>query len=141
MQRLASCKMIVSPDDTTPTVTGLLALGKSLQDFLPGAFIQFLRIDGTELADPVIDEADLGGACVEMLRRTKEKLRAHNHITIDITSAPTHQKAMPYPPAAIQQILYNAVLHRSYESTNAPCGYTGLMTVLKSTAPVALMAM
>ncbi len=27
---------------------------------------------------------------------------------------------MPYPPAAIQQILYNAVLHRTYESTNAP---------------------
>lgn len=119
-EQLASCKMIVSPDDTTPTVLGLLSLGKSPQDFLPGAFIQFLRINGAELADPVIDEEDIGGTLVEMLRRTEEKLKAHNRTAIDITSAPTHQKKMPYPPAAIQQVLYNAVLHRTYESTNAP---------------------
>ncbi len=119
-ERLASCKMIVSPDDTTPTVLGLLAIGKSPQDFMPGARIQFLRIDGTELADPVIDEENIGGAMVEMLRRTEEKLKAHNRAVIDITSSPTHIKAMPYPPSAIQQILYNAVLHRTYESTNAP---------------------
>ncbi len=37
-ERLASCRMIVSPDDTTPTLTGLLALGKTPQDFLPGAY-------------------------------------------------------------------------------------------------------
>jgi len=119
-ERLASCKMIVSPEDTTPTVLGLLTLGKSPQDFLPGAYIQFLRINGTELADPVIDEENIGGTLVDMLRRTEEKLKSHNRAIIDITSAPTHQKEMPYPPAAIQQILYNAVLHRTYESTNAP---------------------
>ena len=119
-ERLASCKMIVSPDDNTPTVLGLLAIGKTPQDFLPGAFIQFLRIDGTELADPVIDEENIGGALVEILRRTEEKMKSHNRTSINITAAPTHQMEMPYPPAAIQQILYNAVLHRTYESTNAP---------------------
>ena len=119
-ERLASCKMIVSPEDTTPTVLGLLAIGKSPQDFLPGAYIQFLRIDGTELADPVIDEEELRGAVVEILRRTEEKIKAHNRTGVDITSAATHQKNQPYPIAAIQQILYNAVLHRSYEGTNAP---------------------
>lgn len=119
-ERLASCKMIVSPDDTTPTVLGLLSLGKSPQDFLPGSYIQFLRINGTELADPVIDEESISGALVEVLRRTEEKLNAHNHTAVDITTAPIHIKEKPYPRAAIQQILYNAVLHRTYESTNAP---------------------
>ena len=119
-ERLASCRMIVSPEDTTPTVTGLLAIGKSPQDFLPGAYIQFLRIDGTELADPVIDEEAIGGGIVEMLRRAEEKLKAHNRAAVDITSATTHQIEMPYPQPALQQILYNAVLHRTYESTNAP---------------------
>lgn len=119
-ERLTSCRMIVSPDDTTPTVLGLLAVGKSPQDFLPGSYIQFLRINGTELADPVVDEENIGGELVGMLRRTEEKLKAHNRSAIDITSGPTHIKGMPYPPAAIQQILYNAVLHRTYESTNAP---------------------
>lgn len=119
-QRLASCKMIVSPDDATPTILGLLTLGKNPQDFLPGAYIQFLRINGTELADPVIDEENIGGTLVDMLRRTEEKLKAHNRVAVDITSSATHQKEMPYPPAAIQQILYNVALHRTYENTNAP---------------------
>lgn len=119
-ERLASCKMILAPDDTTPTVLGLLSIGKSPQDFLPGAYIQFLRIDGTELADPVIDEESIGGALVEMLHRTEEKLKAHNRTAVDIISKPTHIKEKPYPPTAIQQILYNAVLHRTYENTNAP---------------------
>ncbi|MGR0480309.1 MAG: ATP-binding protein [Candidatus Electronema sp. V4] len=119
-ERLASCKMIVSPDETTPTILGLLAIGKSPQDFLPGACIQFLRIDGTELADPVIDEEKIGGAVVDILRRAEDKLKAHNRTAVDIVSAPTHQKELPYPLAAFQQILYNAVLHRTYERTNAP---------------------
>lgn len=119
-ERLASCRMIVSSEDTTPTVVGLLALGKGPQDFLPGAYIQFLRINGTELHDPVIDAQEMGGGVVDMLRRVEEKLKAHNRTAVDIVSASTHQKSEPYPQAALQQILYNAVLHRTYESTNAP---------------------
>ena len=119
-ERLASCRMIVAPDEATPTVTGLLAVGISPQDFLPGAYIQFLRIDGTELADPVADEEEIGGSLVDMLRRAEEKLKSHNRTAIDIISRATHQIDTPYPQAAIQQILYNAVLHRTYESTNAP---------------------
>lgn len=119
-ERLASCRMIASPDDPTPTLVGLLALGKSPQDFLPGACVQFLRIDGTELADPVTDEERIGGALVEMLRRVEEKMRAHNRVAVDIVSAPTHRTSSPYPIVALQQLLYNAVLHRTYEHTNAP---------------------
>lgn len=119
-ERLATCKMVLSPDNTTPTVLGLLTIGKLPQDFLPGAFIQFLRIDGTGLADPVTDEENIGGTIVEMLRRASEKLKAHNRIAVDITSGPTHLLTTPYPMAALHQILYNAVFHRTYESTNAP---------------------
>lgn len=119
-ERLATCKMVVSPENTTPTVLGLLAIGKSPQDFLPGAYIQFLRINGTDLADQVIDEENIGGTMVDMLRRAEEKLKSHNRVIVDITSRPTHKIDHSFPQVAIQQILYNAVLHRTYESTNAP---------------------
>ncbi|KAA3608001.1 MAG: transcriptional regulator [Planctomycetota bacterium] len=119
-ERLASCRIVASLENPTPTVMGLLAVGKSPQDFLPGAFIQFLRIDGIELADPVVDQEEFNGSIADMLRQAEEKLRAHNRRAFDITSAPRHQVSMPYPMAAIQQILYNAVLHRTYESTNTP---------------------
>ena len=119
-ERLASCRMIVSPANTTPTVTGLLAIGKRTRDFIEGAYIQFLRIDGTELADSVVDEDVFAGSLADMLRRAEEKLRAHNRSALDVVSAPTHSRESPYPQPAIQQILYNAVLHRTYEGTNAP---------------------
>ena len=119
-EQLTSCKFTVSPTDTTPTLLGLLSIGKTPQDFLPGAYIQFLRIDGRELHDPVIDEEGIRGALVEMLRRTEEKLKAHNRTSIDIVSAPVHIREVPYPHEALQQILYNAVLHRTYENTHAP---------------------
>lgn len=134
-ERLASCKMIVSPDDTTPTVMGVLALGKTPQDFLPGAYIQFLRIDGVELADPVIDAEEIGGAFVDMLRKAEEKLNAHNRVAIDIVSAATHIATLPYPPASIQQILYNAVLHRTYESTNSPVRFYWFNDRIEITSP------
>ncbi|OQX29142.1 MAG: transcriptional regulator [Spirochaeta sp. LUC14_002_19_P3] len=119
-ERLASCKMLVSLENPAPTLLGLLAIGKSPQVFIPGACIQFLRIDGTELADPVVDEENIGGALVDLLRRTDDKLKAHNRSMVDITSNATHNIENPYPVPAIQQIIYNAVLHRTYEKTNAP---------------------
>lgn len=119
-ERLASCKMIASPDDPTPTVLGLLTLGTSPQDFLPGAFIQFLRIDGTELSDDVTDEERIGGNLAAQLRTLQEKIKAHNRTAVDILSGPTHRMTSLYPAAAIEQIAYNAVLHRTYEGTNTP---------------------
>nr|WP_321401732.1 hypothetical protein [uncultured Desulfobacter sp.] len=47
-ERLASCKMGVSPDDTLPTVLGLLSIGNTHQDFIPGTCIQCLRITGIQ---------------------------------------------------------------------------------------------
>ena len=119
-ERLASCKMIASPDDPTPTVLGLLTLGTSPQDFLPGAFIQFLRIDGTELSDDVTDEERIGGNLAAQLRTLQEKIKAHNRTAVDILSGPTHRMTSLYPTVAIEQIAYNAVLHRTYEGTNTP---------------------
>jgi ATP-dependent DNA helicase RecG len=118
-ERLSSCRMIVSPDDTTPTILGLLTLGNSPQDYIPGAYVQFLRIDGTELFDPVIDEEEIKGALSDIIRRTEEKLKAHNHTAVDISQGP-QTTAQDYPHGAFQQLLYNAVMHRVYEGTNAP---------------------
>ena len=119
-EKLASCKMIISVEDATPTLLGLLSNGKNPQDFLAGARIQFLRIDGIELTDRVVDDDLIGGALVEMIRRTDEKLKAHNRVAVDITSDATHDINQHYPLTAIRQILYNAIQHRTYENTNAP---------------------
>ena len=58
---LAATKMIASIDEQIATVLGILVLGKNPQDFLPGAYVQFLRIDGNELADDIIDSEEIRG--------------------------------------------------------------------------------
>ena len=119
-EQLAASKMIASADDPTPTVLGLLVLGKNPQDFLPGAYIQFLRIGGTEPHDDIIDSVDLRGAVADVLRGLDEKLKAHNRTAVDFVSGSTERRTSLYPLAAIQQITRNAVMHRTYEATNAP---------------------
>ncbi|MDP2066459.1 MAG: ATP-binding protein [Burkholderiaceae bacterium] len=120
-ERLASLGMIASVDHPTPTVVGLLTLGKSPRTWVPSAYIQFLRIRGTQWGDPVADEAEIDGNLDTMLRRLDEKLKATLTVAVDFTSGSTTEvRATPYPLSALQQLARNAVMHRTFEGTNAP---------------------
>jgi ATP-dependent DNA helicase RecG len=120
-ERLASLGMISSVDNPSPTVLGILTLGKSPRSWLPCAYIQFLRINGTELSDPVIDNAEIDGTFDTMLRQLDEKLKAHLTQANNFTSGTTKEVlSAPYPLSALQQLSRNAVMHRIYEGTNSP---------------------
>jgi ATP-dependent DNA helicase RecG len=119
-QRLAATKMIVSVDSPIPTVLGLLVIGKTTRSFLAGAYVQFLRIEGTELDQPIVDEELIDGTVADVVRKLEEKLVAHNRTRVDFTSGPLEQRAPLYPLVALQQLARNAILHRTYEGTNAP---------------------
>jgi ATP-dependent DNA helicase RecG len=86
-ERLAATKMIESPSDTTPTVAGMLTLGIRPRDFVPGAYVQFLRITGSRWGDAIRDEAEIDGVLLDVVRRLDEKLSAHNHTAVDFTSS------------------------------------------------------
>lgn len=123
-QRLAATKMLFTADEPVATVLGMLVLGTRTRDYLPGAYIQFLRIAGRELGDPIADELPIDGPLAEMLRRVDEKLEAHNRTAVDLTSGSQERRTSLYPMPALQQIVRNAVMHRSYEATNAPIRIT-----------------
>ena len=119
-QRLAALGMVASVDDPTPTVVGVLALGKSVLSWVPCAYVQFLRVIGTEWGDPIGDEQILDGTLDQVLRRLDDKLKATLATAVDFTSGTTEVRKSPYPLSALQQICRNAVMHRTYEATNAP---------------------
>jgi ATP-dependent DNA helicase RecG len=120
-QRLASLGMIAGVDDPIPTVTGILTLGKSPRSWVPCAYIQFLRINGAHWGDPIADEQELDGTLDLVLRRLDEKLKAHLSVSVDFSSGATKERRFaPYPISALQQLTRNAVMHRTYEGTNAP---------------------
>ncbi|MCW0466100.1 RNA-binding domain-containing protein [Xanthomonas sacchari] len=119
--RLASLGFVSSVDEPIPTLTGILVLGKSPRTFVPGAYIQFLRINGNAWGDPVIDERDIDGSLDQMLRALDEKVRAHLAVSVNFASGSSQEiRESSYPISAIQQIVRNAVMHRNYEGSNAP---------------------
>lgn len=103
-----------------PTVAGILTFGKDVRRFLPGAYVQFLRIEGSELTDSIKDQKEINGPLPELLWRLEEILKAHISVATDITSQTLEVRHPDYPIVALQQIARNAVLHRAYEGTQAP---------------------
>ncbi len=123
-QQLASMRFVSVEEPHVPTVVGLLAIGKSPADYLPGAYIQFLRIDGGDLASPVSDQKELHGPMPDLLRRLDEVLEANIRMPADLESASREIRRPDYPLVALQQFARNAVLHRDYQTTNAPVRIT-----------------
>jgi ATP-dependent DNA helicase RecG len=119
-ERLASCGMIASADQPIPTVLGLLVAGVSARSWIAGAYVQFLRIRGRSITDPIADQAEIDGTISDTIRRLDEKLSAHLTTSADFTSQDREVRFSPYPLTAVQQFARNAILHRTYEGTNAP---------------------
>lgn len=75
------------------------------------------------MTDETLDERTLAGAIPDQLRRIDEFMDAAN--TARLAMGPTtHTRAADYPLAALQQIVRNAVMHRSYDGANAPVRVT-----------------
>lgn len=119
-QRLAATKMVLGEEDPTPTTLGLLVIGKSPSDWLPGAYTQFLRLAGDDLTAPVVDDEPIHGTVADQIRRLEEKLAAHNLRGVRFRDVATEDRRETYPMDALRQLVRNAYMHRSYEATNTP---------------------
>ena len=124
VQQLVSLRFVSADDPHAPTVVGLLVVGKSPADFVPGAYVQFLRVDGRELADSITNQKDLHGPMPHLLRRLDEILEANIRTATDVRSGPTEVRRPDYPLDALQQLARNAVMHRDYQTSNAPVRVT-----------------
>ena len=123
-ERLAAAKMLASVDDERATILGLVVVGVRPRDFIPGAYVQFLRIAGRNLTDEIMDAIEIDGTISDVLVRLEDKLRAHNRRRIDLVSEDRERRTENYPFGALQQLVRNAIMHRDYETTNTPVRVT-----------------
>jgi ATP-dependent DNA helicase RecG len=105
------------------TATALLLCGTEPRRFFPGAYVQFLRIAGRHLTDPIISQKELGGTLPDQLRQLDELIAIHVTRRVDV-GGPLRREVPDYPEEALRQLVRNAVMHRTYEGTHAPTRVT-----------------
>ena len=76
-EQLAALRFVSDMETLNPTVVGILALGVDPVQHIPGAYIQFLRIDGNELTDPIKDRKQISGPVSSVLRLLDEIFEVH----------------------------------------------------------------
>ena len=110
----------MTPDNAV-TWGAILCFGKNPQKWLRGAYIQFLRCPGTEIvsAAEAIDHKQIDGTISRQIQVIESLMKVHIQ-TPAIIGGERRVDFPAYPYVALQQAIRNAVLHRSYEGTNAP---------------------
>lgn len=107
----------------SPTSTAILILGKEPRTFFPGAYMQFLRVDGPALTDPKIDSREIGGALPDQVRKIDELVTLNIRNRTGVGGV-RREESPDYPEAALRQYIRNALMHRTYEASNAPVRIT-----------------
>jgi ATP-dependent DNA helicase RecG len=103
-----------------PTNAGILLFGEDPTRWIPGAYIQFTRFNGTQLTDEVATEQQVAGDLLTVLQSLDNLLQLHNQHYSSMETALQEQTYFLYPPIALRELLMNAVMHRWYEESTAP---------------------
>ena len=117
-----------------PTHAGIVLFGLDVRKWLPGAYVQFLRVDGDSLAAPVINDRELSGDLLTVLRELDALVDAQLVQFPVEASALRERNVEAYPRLAVRELLMNAVMHRDYAST-APLRITWLNDRLEIQSP------
>ncbi|MGH9157639.1 MAG: ATP-binding protein [Acidimicrobiales bacterium] len=118
-QQLASLGML-DPANGEARVLGLLVVGLDPSAVIPGAYIQFVRFEGSDEASNVIDQEDLRGNLVGQLDVLAHLLTANIRTAVREVDGMRQADQPDYPLNALRELVLNAVTHRDYEHFHAP---------------------
>jgi ATP-dependent DNA helicase RecG len=108
-----------------PTNAGILLFGLDARQWMPGAYVQFLRVAGDSLAAPVTNDRALQGDLLTVLRELDALTDAQLAQFPVADSVLRERSVETYPRTAVRELIMNAVMHRDYQST-APLRITWL---------------
>ena len=118
-QQLASLRFYDLPNDC-PTNAGILSLGNDPIRFMPGAYIQYVKFNGSSITDEILNEKQFKGNLISLLRTLDDFIQYHLVIEKPVfKTSLREEKVLNYPYKALRELVMNAIMHRNYES-NSP---------------------
>ena len=101
------------------TNVGALLFSQSPLNWFPGAYIQYVHYDGTELESEIRDERRFSGDLITVLRELDAFLKTLFPTRPVEVSSLREESRSTYPMGAIRELLMNAIMHRDYQA-NSP---------------------
>ena len=120
-----------------PTNAGVILFALDVRNWLSGAYIQFLRIDGDSMAGTVTNDKELQGDLLTVLRELDALVEAQLTRFPVADSTLRERNVESFPRIAVRELLMNAVMHRDYSST-APMRITWMNDRLEIQSPGSL---
>ena len=117
-----------------PTAMGLLVCGKDPREWLPGAYVQFVRYQGSDMDEAILDQKEISGPLSEFFRYLDDIIATNIAQRSDLGGT-TEQMRPTYPAIALQELVRNAVIHRRYDGTSAPVSFTWYADRVEITSP------
>jgi len=103
-----------------PTNGAVLLFGRNPEYFFAGAYIQYVRYAGISQSSDVDAEQRLSGDLLQILRGL-DQLAQSVAETRPLRQADLSEVLVSsYPPAALHELLINAVIHRNYDGSTTP---------------------
>jgi len=119
-EQLASLKFYDLKADC-PTHAGILMFGKNPKNFLFGAYVQYVRFAGADVTSEFEYEHRFTGDLTTQMRIMEQFINSQiiGKKAVMVKGTLHEEYVYKYPSFAIRELLYNAVIHRDYQS-NAP---------------------
>lgn len=108
-------------DLSTKAVTnaGIILFGSNPRYYLPGHYIQFLHFPNEDMSNPPLDQAEISGDLVSIIREMELRLRTLNTTQLKPLGEFKEGLKPTYPEEALRELFLNALTHRDY-SSNTP---------------------
>ncbi len=118
-QQLSSLRFYHGKSDA-PTNAAVLLFGKDPLSFFPGAYVQYVRYDGTTLAETVLTERRISGDLLNVMRDLDRLAQELANDRPSRRADLSEDLVADYPAVALHELLMNAVIHRNYEDSTTP---------------------
>lgn len=115
-QQLASLKFYDLKDDC-PTNAGILMFGKSPLYFLAGAYIQYVRFKGEDVISDFEYEVKFNDNLITQFKTIGDFIKFQ--IIKKVLPKIGEQHQYNFPEWAVKELVYNAIIHRDYQSNAA----------------------